>query len=252
MTDNRAALVTGSTRGIGLAIARRLGQDGCRIALNYRADEAGAAKAVISLQGLCPEVVALRADVADPGAARHLVEEVHRRFGRLDVLVNNVGPFLVGSALETTDEEWRAMVEANLGSAFYCTREALKIMRRGGGGCIVNIGALNVESSPAAVFEAPAYYAAKAGLMMLTRQLARSEAPWGIRVNAVNPGFIETEAYGAFNAADKVGWTQMIPLGRFGRPEEVAEAVSFLASERAAYITGAILHIHGGLFQGSP
>lgn len=249
MTVARVALVTGSTRGVGLAIARRLGQDGCRIALNYRADEAGAHKAVAALQALCPQVVALRADVADPAAARGLVEDVHRRFGRLDVLVNNAGPFLSRPAIETTDEEWRAMLDANLGSAFSCTREALKIMRQAGGGCIVNIGALNVESSPVGVFEAPAYYAAKAGLMMLTRQLARSEAPWGIRVNAVNPGFIETEAYGAFDEADKADWAKMIPLGRFGRPEEVAEAVSFLASERAAYTTGAILHVHGGLFR---
>ncbi|MGH7473113.1 MAG: SDR family NAD(P)-dependent oxidoreductase, partial [Candidatus Methylomirabilales bacterium] len=115
-------------------------------------------------------------------------------------------------------------------------------------GAIINIGALNTDALQMGVFEAPAYYVAKAGLMMLTRWLARSEAPFHIRVNAVNPGFIETEEYAKYPEAERTRWAQMIPAGAFGRPGDVAGAVSFLVSDDARYITGAILHVHGGLF----
>jgi 3-oxoacyl-[acyl-carrier protein] reductase len=121
-------------------------------------------------------------------------------------------------------------------------------MREQRAGSIINIGALNVEHSPVGVFEAPAYYIAKSGVIMLTRSLARSEAPWGIRVNAVNPGFIETETYGGYQAEDKAAWARMVPLGRLGTPGDIADAVSYLASERARYVTGTILHVHGGLW----
>jgi len=248
VTEQRVAVITGSTKGIGKAIARRLVQDGCDIVLNYRTDDGSAQAALRDFEGRPGKAVAVKADVSVPAEASRLIEAAVRSFGRLDILVNNVGPFLTRPLVQTSDEEWRSIMDSNLSSAFYCARAALPIMRKARTGSIINIGALNVEYSPVGVFEAPAYYIAKSGVIMLTRSLARSEGPFNVRVNAVNPGFIETEAYDHYRDEHKAAWAQMIPLGRLGSPEEVAEAVAFLASERARYVTGAVLHVHGGLW----
>jgi len=248
VTEQRVAVITGSTKGIGKAIARRLAHDDCDIVLNYRSDDESAQAALRDLEGLPGKAVAVKADVSVSDEASRLIDAAVRSFGRLDILVNNVGPFLTRPLVQTSDEEWRSILDSNLSSAFYCARAALRIMRKARTGSIINIGALNVEHSPVGVFEAPAYYVAKSGLIMLTRSLARSEGPFNIRVNAVNPGFIETEAYDHYHDEHKAAWAKMIPLGRLGTPEEVAEAVAFLASERARYVTGAVLHVHGGLW----
>ena len=248
VNEQRVAVITGGTKGIGKAIARRLAQDACDIVLNYRSDDAAAQSALRDFDGLPGKVVAIKADVAVSDDATRLIEAAVGRFGRLDILVNNVGPFLIRPLVETSDEEWRSILDSNLSSAFYCARAALRIMRDRRTGSIINIGALNVEHSPVGVFEAPAYYIAKTSVIMLTRSLARSEARFNIRVNAVSPGFIETEAYHHFRDEHKEAWARMIPLGRLGTPDEVAEAVSFLASDRAQYVTGAVLPVHGGLW----
>ncbi len=248
MKEQRVAVITGGTKGIGKAIARRLAQDGCDIVFNYRSDEEAANSALKEIEGLQAKAIAVKADVALPDQASRVIETGVNRFGRLDILVNNVGPFLTRPLVETSDEDWRRILDGNLSSAFYCTRAALRVMRDQRSGTIINISALNVEYSPVGVFEAPAYYVAKSGLIMLTRSLARSEAPFNIRVNAVSPGFIETEVYRQYRNEHKEAWAKMIPLGRLGTPEDVAEAVSFLASEKARYVTGAVLHVHGGLW----
>ncbi|HKQ97027.1 MAG TPA: SDR family oxidoreductase, partial [Candidatus Polarisedimenticolia bacterium] len=165
-----------------------------------------------------------------------------------DILVNNVGPFLEKPLAATTDEEWRRMIDGNLGSAFWCARAVLPGMRARRSGSIVNIGALNAEISPGMTHDAPAYSIAKTALMMLTRTLARAEGPNGIRVNAVGPGFIETESYADWSPKEQERWRSQIPAGRFGRPEEVAEAVAWLVSDKATYVSGAILTVHGGLW----
>lgn len=244
----QVAVITGSTKGIGKAIARRLAEDGYAIVLNYQRDEEAAQSALREVDALSAKAVAFKADVSIPDEAAWLIERAVKSLGRLDILVNNVGPFLTRALCDTTDDEWRRIQDSNLSSAFYCSRAALRVMREQRAGSIINIGALNVEHSPVGIFEAPAYYIAKSGVIMLTRSLARSEAPWGIRVNAVNPGFIETETYRQYRAEDKAAWARMIPLGRLGTPADVAEAVSFLASEKARYVTGAVLHVHGGLW----
>jgi 3-oxoacyl-[acyl-carrier protein] reductase len=244
----RVAVITGSTKGIGKAIARRLAQDGCDIVLNYRSDEDTARSALREFDALPGKAVAIKADVSASNDASHLIEETVHRFNRLDILVNNAGPFLARPLLETTDDDWRRMLDSNLSSVFYCSRAALRVMRNRRTGAIINIGALNVEYSPIGVFDAPAYYIAKAGVIMLTKSLARSEAPFNIRVNAVNPGFIETETYRQYRDEHKEAWGRMIPLGRLGSPDDIAEAVGFLGSDRARYVTGAVLHVHGGLW----
>jgi 3-oxoacyl-[acyl-carrier protein] reductase len=245
---DRAALVTGSTRGIGRAIALRLLRDGFGVALNYAGDAEAGERVLAEARRIRPEALLLRADVTTPEACGRLVGEATERLGRLDVLVNNVGPFLERPLAETGDGEWRLMIDGNLSSAFWCSRAALPALRRQRGGCIVNVSALNAETSPGMTHEAPAYFVAKTALAMMTRTMARTEGPHGVRVNAVSPGFIETEAYADWDAAEKRRWHDQIPLGRFGRPDEVAEAVSFLVSERAAYVSGAVLHVHGGLW----
>jgi 3-oxoacyl-[acyl-carrier protein] reductase len=247
MAPPRTALVTGSTRGIGRAIALRLARDGCAVVVNHASD-LGAGAVLDELRAAGARAHAVRADVSDPGECVRLVREVETLAGPLDILVNNVGPFLERPLAETSDAEWRMMIDGNLGSAFGCARAALPSMRERRSGCIVNVGALNAEISPGMTHEAPVYFVAKSALMMLTRTMARTEGPHGIRVNAVGPGFIETEAYAGWDAAEQARWRGQIPLGRFGRPDEVAEAVAFLVSDRAAYISGAILHVHGGLW----
>lgn len=248
LASNKVAVVTGSTRGIGRAIAVRLAREGYTVIMNYRTDEGAAASALSEVQSLSPFSITAKADVSTAEGAEIVIGTAQKLFGGLTVLVNNVGPFLVKPLVETDDREWRATLDGNLGSAFYCARAALPHMRSRRQGNIINVGALNADALQVGVFDAPAYYVAKAGLMMLTRWLAHSEAPFNIRVNAVNPGFIETAEYAKYPEADRTRWAGMIPMGTFGRPADVAGAVSFLVSEDARYITGTVLHVHGGLF----
>lgn len=248
MATTGTALVTGSTRGIGRAIALRLARDGHRVAINYARDRHAAERALSELRAIRDDALLLQADLETADGCVRLVREAIERLGRLDILVNNVGPFQERPLAETDDDTWRRMIDGNLGSAFWCAREALPAMRAAGRGCIINIGALNAEVSPGMTHEAPAYFVAKSALAMMTKSMARSEGPNRIRVNAVSPGFIETEGYAGWDEAEQARWRSQIPLGRFGRPDEVAEAVAFLASEKAAYISGTVLHVHGGLW----
>ncbi len=244
MSEMPVALVTGGTRNIGLAIAKRLAQAGYVPVVTYVRNREAAEAARAALEQVAPRAVVVQADVTAPAAVDHLFRLIQDQFGRLDVLVNNVGPFLVRTAADMTVEEWRFILEGNLSSAFYCSRAALPMMRQQGHGNIVNIGSLNVELARGAP-NVVAYNAAKAGLVVLTRSLARSEGPYGIRVNMVNPGFIETDAT---TDADRETLPRTIPLRRLGRPEDVAEAVHFLVSDAASYITGTVINVAGGLW----
>ncbi|MCI0478551.1 MAG: SDR family oxidoreductase, partial [Anaerolineales bacterium] len=164
--------------------------------------------------------------------------------GRIDVLVNNAGPFLVKSIFDTEIDEWRRTIDGNLSSAFYCIKYVLPSMRARKSGHIVNLGSLNAETVRGAPTTA-AYNAAKAGVIVLTKSVARNEARYGIRCNVVNPGFVETYAT---TDADRRELPSLVPLGSLGTANDIAEMIAFLISDKARYVTGAVVNVHGGLW----
>lgn len=244
MSRRKVALITGSTKGIGWGIAERLAQDGMAVVLNYRDDEGEAKRALERMRQLASEAIIIKADVSKPDQARSLIEKAVEHFERLDVLVNNVGTFIVKPTASIEVEEWQKIIDENLNCTFYCTKSALPVMRKRRGGNIVNIGSLNAEVVRGTTNTAP-YSVAKTGVAVLTKSLARSEAQYNIRVNMVNPGFIETYAS---TEEMKESMAKEVPLGYLGKPKDIAEAVAFLVSDKARYITGAILNVHGGLW----
>lgn len=240
MTEGKVALVTGGTRRVGLAIARRLAQAGYSLALVYRQDEAAAAAALLELRTVTPQVTTLKLDVTTPEGASQAIQQVQRVMDSVDVLVNNVGPFMPNPLLETSVGDYEAMVAGNLGSVFHMCKAAIPLMREQGGGAIVNLGSLNAEVARGAP-NAAVYHALKAAVVVLTRSLARSEGPFGIRANVVNPGMVDTVGVGPDIA-------NSIPLRRLAEPEDVANAVAWLVSDEASYVNGTVLNVHGGLW----
>ncbi|MBI3914252.1 MAG: SDR family oxidoreductase [Chloroflexi bacterium] len=244
MPDERIAIVTGSGKGIGQGIARRLAAAGMTIVVNYHADRASAEETLAQIHDHAPRSLICQADVATPAGAQKLIDESFAAFGRVDILVNNVGPFLVKSLVDTEPEEWRQMLDGNLSSVFYCCKYVLPRMRAQKSGCIINLGSLNAETARGAS-TTTAYNVAKTGLVVLSKSIARNEGRYGIRCNLVNPGFIETYAT---TEVDRREMPNLIPLGRMGNVDDIAEAVAFLVSAKAAYINGTVLNVHGGLW----
>ncbi len=244
MADERVAVVTGSGKGIGRGIAQRLAAEGITLVINYLKDESAARETLTQAQARAPRSILMQADVATPAGAKHLIDQTVAALGRLDILVNNTGPFLVKSVIDTDIDDWRRILDGNLSSAFYCMKYALAVMRAQKSGNIVNLGSLNVETTRGAP-TTPAYNAAKTGLVVLSKSVARSEARHGVRCNLVNPGFIDTYA---LSDSDRRELPSLIPLGALGTAEDIAEAVAFLVSDKARYITGAVLNVHGGLW----
>jgi 3-oxoacyl-[acyl-carrier protein] reductase len=238
MITPRRALITGSTRNLGLAIAQRLAQDGYVPILNHAHDAKQASSALESLRALCPDAKLIRADVTREDDVARMIEEATAN-GPIDLLLNTVGAFLLKPLLDTSLDEWNGILASNLTSAFLCCRGILPLMRARRKGLIINVASMHAERRRAAPNTLP-YAVAKAGVALLTKTLAKTEGPHGIRVNAISPGFVDTGANLPPDAASR------IPLGRIARPEEIAAAVSFLASEEAAYITGSVLDVHGG------
>jgi len=235
MDPDLRALITGSSRGIGLAITEKLAASGYEVILNYAHDDERAEEAVHRLSSTGVQASAIRADVTDE-------EDVHRLFssaGPIGLLVNNVGDFLFRPLLATTKQEWDWIIASNLTSTFLCCREVIPAMRKRRSGRIINIASMNAEAVRPTPNTLP-YAIAKAGIVRLTKTLARTEGRFGIRVNAVAPGFVE----GSEHTPPEV--TERIPLRRLARPEEIADAVLFL--ERASYVTGVVLDVHGGAF----
>ncbi len=231
-------LITGGSRGIGAACVRAFCREGHRVAFFYRAQTA-LAEALAKETG----AAALQVDVSDPDAVREGVAEVLRRMGGLDVLVNNAGVSEFRLATEIGDSDWRRMLDTNLSSAFYVSREAAKAMIAAQKGAIVNIGSMWGKVGASCEVH---YSAAKAGLRGLTMALAKELGPSHIRVNCVEPGVIDTEMNAHLDTDTRASLADETPLCRIGQPEEVAEAVLFLASEKASFITGQMLGVDGG------
>ena len=240
MSPSKRALITGGTGLIGRAIALALGEAGYSVILNYSADESRASDVLRHLRERQIQASLQRADASQESDVARLFESVLGE-GSLDVLVNTVGRFHFKSFLETTSDEWDAVLASNLRSTFLCCRAALPDMRSRGSGAIVNIASMNAGVLRAKPKTLP-YAIAKAGVLQLTKTLATSEAKYGIRVNAVSPGFVRGGAY----PPSRIEKT--IPLGREAEASEIAEAVRFLVSDEAAYVTGAVLDVHGGAF----
>ena len=240
---DRVAIVTGGTRGIGAAISRRLVARGIRVVAVYRGDTAAAEALEKELDGLS----ARRVDLADPQACVALVESVVAEYGRLDHLVNNAGLLLEARSVDTGIEDWDRTVAVNLSSAFHLARTAIPAMRDAGYGRIVNVSSVTaVMGSPSEA----AYGAAKAGLHGLTRSLARETARAGITVNTVVPGVFDTDMTASMPEKTREAIRRMIPVGRRGNPDELAAAVEFLLGDDAAYCTGSVLTVDGGLGMG--
>jgi NAD(P)-dependent dehydrogenase (short-subunit alcohol dehydrogenase family) len=238
----KVALVTGAARGIGLATARRFLADGWRVALLDIEGEQ-LAQAVAGL-AKADDTLALHCDVSDAKAVAAAIEQIAKRFGRLDALVNNAGVAVFTPLLETSDADWNRILAVNLTGPFICTKAAAPLMREHGGGAVVNITSI---SAVRASTLRSAYGTSKAGLAHLTKQLAVELASLGIRVNGVAPGPVDTAMAKAVHTAEiRADYHDAIPLNRYGLEEELAEAIFFLSSDRASYITGQILAVDGG------
>ena len=244
LLSGRVVLVTGSSRGIGAAIARKAAAEGATVAIHYERAADAAARSLARVQEAGADGEVFQADLRDGPAAERLVHDVIERFGRIDGLVNNAGLSQVGPFLELEPGEWDAVIAADLSAAYHTCRVAIPAMLEQGAGSIVNIAS---RLGQMGIPETAAYSAAKAGLIGLTRSLAREFGGRGIRVNAVAPGFTITEMT-ADLAESETGKARLrdMPVGRFAEADEVAEAVLFLLSDRASMFVGQTLNPNGG------
>lgn len=240
----KVALVTGGSRGIGAEVARTLAARGATVALTYSGSADAAASVVEAIEADGHTGISLQSDVSDPDSCTSVVEEVVGRFERLDILVNNAGIARDGLLVRMSDEDWDAVIKTNLTGAFSMTRAAAKVMMRARSGSIINISSVIGLVGNAGQAN---YAAAKAGLIGLTKSVARELASRGVRANVVAPGFIETDMTAALPDAVCEAARAQVAMGTFGTPADVAGAVAFLASDDARYVTGQTLAVDGGM-----
>lgn len=242
--STRVALVTGASRGIGRAIAEQLAADGMAVAVNYRSRRDAADDVVATIEAAGGVALAVEADVADPEAVERMMATVEERLGPVSVLVVNAGITADDLVLRMKPEAWDAVIQTNLTSAYTCTRAALRGMLKARWGRIITITSVSgISGNPGQAN----YAAAKAGLIGFTKSVAKEVGSRGITVNAVAPGFIETDMTEALGDGVKQAALPSIAVGRFGTAREVAGAVGYLASDAAAYVTGHVLVVDGGL-----
>ena len=240
----KAALVTGGSRGIGKAIGLRLARQGADVAFSYRGNAEAAKATAAEIESIGTKALVIQGDVKDPESADAVVKAVLEAFGKVDILVNNAGITRDDLIMRMTEDAWRDVLETNLFGAFWMTKAVTRPMLKARGGRIVNMTSV---SGQAGQMGQANYSSAKAGLIGLTKATARELASRGITVNAVAPGFVLTELTQDLPEALQAEITARTPLGRFGTTEEIADAVAFLASDEAGYITGHVLAVDGGL-----
>lgn len=242
--DSQVAIVTGGSGALGRAISTALAAEGAAIVVHYASHHNAAEAVVGAISELGGRAASVQADLSTPDGARQLVASALESFGKIDILVNNAGMIRDTLILRMKDDDWSTVLHTNLSSAFYCTRAVLREFVRQHGGRIINIASIVAEVGNPGQAN---YVAAKAGLIGLTKAVAREVATRGITVNAVAPGFIEAGMTSRLSAEQTRAHIEQVPLGRAGKPEEVAAAVVFFASDDAAYITGQVLNVDGGL-----
>ena len=242
--NGRYALVTGGSRGIGRAICLELAARGAAVAVNYAGNAAAAEETVEACKALGVDAFALQADVADAAACEAMVKETIARFGRLDILVNNAGITRDGLMLTMKEADWDAVLDTNLKGAFHCMKAAYRPMMKQKYGRIVNLSSIVGLRGNAGQAN---YAASKAGLIGLTKSLAKELAARNVTVNAVAPGFIDTDMTAALPERAREAMLSTIPMGRLGQAEDVARAVAFFAGEGAGYVTGQVLCVDGGM-----
>jgi 3-oxoacyl-[acyl-carrier protein] reductase len=242
--EGKVAVVTGGTRGIGLAIVQGYLREGARVVYSGTSEASLArAHAALPAGAECEGVVA---DLRDPANGALVLERASARFGGLDVLVNNAGTLSRRDEWETTPEDWDLVMSVNLRAVFFLSRDAARVMKIRGGGSIVNIA--SVAGQIGGIAGSPAYSAAKAGVLGLTKSLARRFAPLRIRVNAISPADIETDMTAGFPPEIRARLIAMTPLGRFGAVDEIVGAALYFAADESSYVTGQTLAVNGGLF----
>jgi len=242
--NGKVALVTGSSRGLGKAIAMKLAENGAHIVINYVNREKEAGEVVAAITGMGGEAIAVKADVKDTEQVKAMVRQITEKWEKIDILVNNAGITMDNLIMRMSDDCWDTVIDTNLRGAFICTKFALRSMANQGWGRIINIASLaglmgNVGQTN--------YAASKGGLIALTKSLAKELGSRNITVNAVAPGFISTEMTDKLTDEQKKAILAMVPLERFGTSHDVADLVAFLASDRAGYITAQVINIDGGI-----
>ncbi|WP_295634256.1 3-oxoacyl-[acyl-carrier-protein] reductase [uncultured Intestinimonas sp.] len=242
--QGKCALVTGGSRGIGRAVCLELARQGARVAVNYAGNAAAAEETVKACQDLGAEAFAIQADVADATACDAMVKEVLARFGRVDILVNNAGVTRDGLMLTMKESDWDTVLDTNLKGAFQCMKAVYRPMMKQKYGRVVNLSSIVGVRGNAGQAN---YAASKAGLIGLTKSMAKELAARNVTVNAVAPGFIDTDMTAALPEKAREAMLASIPMGRLGQAEDVARAVAFFAGDESAYVTGQVLCVDGGM-----
>lgn len=242
--EGKKVLVTGASRGIGKAIALALAAEGADVAVNYAGSEAAAKAVAAEIEAMGRKAIVIQADISSNEAATNMVDQVVKEFGRIDVLVNNAGITRDGLLMRMKEEDWDAVLTTNLKGVFNCTKAAVKYMMKQKAGHIVSISSVVGVMGNAGQAN---YAAAKAGVIGFTKAVAKEVAARGITVNAIAPGFIQTDMTAVLNEKQVEGMLATIPLRKLGDPADIAKAVLFLASEDSNYITGQTLHVDGGM-----
>lgn len=244
LLGGKTALVTGASRGIGKAIAVALAEQGAQVAINYAGNTVAAEEVKAQIEAAGGKAILVQADVADPAQVAAMVDKVVAEFGTIDILVNNAGITKDGLLMRMSDEQWDAVLNTNLKSVYSCTKAVTKIMMKKRYGRIVNMSSVVGLMGNAGQAN---YAAAKAGIIGFSKSVAKELASRGITVNMIAPGCIGTDMTAALPDKVKEAMLANIPLGRVGTPEDVANAVLFLVSDQAAYITGQIINVDGGM-----